>query len=150
LTVTACGLSVVNDNPHALADADHLKAGTRVRVHTESHGRVVGHLARVSADSIVLEQLDEGGLQLALPVAAVSRIDISAGRRSRTGRGALIGLLAGGAAGSVALSEICEDSCVGAWILLAFPIGGALVGAAVGAGVGSEIKTERWQRVSWR
>ena len=149
LMVTGCGLTVVNDNPPPFVRAEQLTAGTRVRVHSESHGRVIGHLARVSADSIVLRPPEEGRLELALPVAAFSRVDISVGRRSRKGRGALIGLLGGAAASYAAMLKICEDACVSSWIVFAIPIGGVVAGAGIGAVIGSQIKTERWLPVSW-
>lgn len=150
LMLMGCGVTVgYNDNPSPVVRMEQLTAGDRIRVHSRSHGRVSGDLARVSPDSLVIVRQEEGRGELALPADAVTRVDITAGRRSRKGRGALIGLLAGGAGGMAGMVTLCGDSCVGGWILLALPVGGAVVGAGVGALIGSQIKTERWQRVSW-
>jgi hypothetical protein len=148
--VAGCGLTVaVNDNPRPLVRAEQLSAGTRVRVHTRVQGKVIGHLVRVTTDSIVFRSANEADAELALPAAAVNRLDLSTGRRSRKGRGALIGLVVGTVGGYLVLLRLCSDACIGAWPLLGVPVAGALVGAGMGATIGSGVRTERWRRVSW-
>ena len=128
-----------------------LEPGTRVRVHLyQPRGKPIGQVVHVDADSLIIapeENLDQRPTLLA---TNIRRVDISIGRRPRTGRGALVGLLAGTVGGYVALLRVCSEDCVRAIVLLALPIGGALVGAGGGALVGSLIKTERWRPVSWR
>jgi hypothetical protein len=150
LMAVGCGLTAaVDDNPRPVVRAEQLSAGTRVRVHTRSQGKVIGHLVRVTSDSIVLRPGNQAAAELALPAPAVKRVDLSTGRRSRKGRGVLIGLLVGTVGGYAVLLRLCADDCVGAWPLLGLPVGGALVGAGMGAAIGSGVRTERWQRVSW-
>jgi hypothetical protein len=107
-------------------------------------------VVQVNADSLIIAPEENLDQSLTLSAINIRRVDISIGRRPRTGRGALVGLLAGAVGGSVALMQVCSGDCVGAVVLLALPIGGALVGAGSGAVVGSLIKTERWRPVSWR
>jgi hypothetical protein len=110
---------------------------------------VVGNVVRVSADSLVVVPEDAPN-ELVLSASNVRRVDVSLGRRARTGRGALVGLLGGAVLGTVALAYFCSDSCIGAVALAALPPGGALVGAGIGAVIGSLVRTERWRSVSWR
>jgi hypothetical protein len=110
---------------------------------------VTGKLVSISPDSLVLVTDDDKSGERSFTAATVGRLDVSRGSRSKAGRGAFIGLLAGLAGGFLALGEICKEDCVGAVVLAALPFAGALVGAGIGAGVGSLIRTERWQRVSW-
>jgi len=78
----------------------------------------------------------------------------SRGRRSYAGRGALIGLAAGAAAGIASGSIVCAtDNCSssgGDWkglVVGVLGIGGGLVGAGVGALVGAGLSGERWEAV---
>ena len=144
------GVHIVN-RPE-VAPRHELESGHRVRVHlSQPRSKVTGHVVRVTADTLVIIP-DEGGHQeMTLSAANIRRLDLSRGQRSRKGRGALVGLLAGAVGGSVALAAFCGDGgCIGAWPLLGLIPGGALVGAGIGFGVGSLIRTERWQAVSWR
>jgi hypothetical protein len=110
--------------------------------------RVVGQVVRVSRDTLVIRQEDDAHDELVIPAANVVRVEVSRGRRSHWGAGAVLGLLAGILAGSVIIPSICED-CVGVGLFV-FPAGGAVIGFGLGAGVGALIRTERWQEVSWR
>ena len=143
------GVHIVHDSE--AAPRQELEVGRRVRVHLfQPHSKVVGNVVRVTADTLVIVPEEDAHRQMALSTANVSRVELSLGRRSRRGRGALVGLLAGAVGGYVALLYFCRDDCVGAVVLYALPPGGALVGAGIGAGIGSLIRTERWQSVLWR
>ena len=134
-----------------IAPRQKLESGSRVRVHLfQPRSKVVGNVVRVTPDTLVIVSEEDPHPEIALSTTNIRRLEVSRGQRSRTGRGALVGLLAGAVGGYVALLALCEDSCVGAVALYALIPGGALVGAGIGAGVGSLIRTERWQPVSWR
>ena len=87
---------------------------------------------------------------LSIPLGSIQRLDISRGRKTRTGTGALVGLLVGTAATAVFLAGFCSDPdtlCqtdeVGlAFVLIAGPP--TLVGALIGAAV----RSEDWDRIS--
>ncbi len=83
---------------------------------------MVGALNGVSANRLVLAPEGDRNGELTLSAAKVRRVDISRGRRSRTGRGACFGLLGGLVGGYVALLQICKDGCVGATVLVVLPI----------------------------
>jgi hypothetical protein len=128
-----------------------LEPGHRVRVHLfQPRNKVVGYVVRLTADTLVINSGENARHETSLSTANIRRLELSRGLRSRKGRGALVGLLLGAAAGSAVLAYFCSDSCIGAWPLLGLIPGGVLVGAGIGAGVGSLTRTERWQAVSWR
>ena len=116
----------------------------------------VGTFWAWQADSLIMER---NGNALALPLDAVTKLEVSQGQKSYTVDGAIIGLLVGGVAGAAigyASYQKCESqgeffSCIGdlgpefaAW-------GGALViglgGGVVGALIGASTKTDRWAEV---
>ncbi|MBX3146273.1 MAG: hypothetical protein KF785_05840 [Gemmatimonadales bacterium] len=75
-----------------------------------------------------------------VPAAAIALVDVSMGRKSRAGRGALYGALAGGAAGAM-LGATAHEDCAAGGCYYTMPVGqamagGALVLGAVGALVG--------------
>jgi hypothetical protein len=116
--------------------------------------RIVGTLVRVERETLVVNDRKER-LDFAIPIASVGTLDVSHGRRTRAGKGALIGLGTGAAAGVATALIVCADGeCSGSgigdvtgWVAGAFGIGGALAGLGVGALVGGRIHPERWERV---
>jgi hypothetical protein len=143
------GVRIVNDSE--VAPRQDLQSGSRVRVHLfQPRSKVVGNLVRLTGDTLIILPENDGHHEMALSSANVRRLELSRGRRSRTGRGALVGSIVGAVGGYVALHYVCRDNCVGAVALYALIPGAGLVGAGIGAGVGSLIRTERWQPVSWR
>ena len=136
--------------------------GARVRVTTaaafagDSLGgrRIVGVLTAVREGSVEILENDRG--PLLVPLRSVARFEVSRGRKSRAGRGALIGALTGAAAGAVTGYLGCGDcgegesffaiDAAGAAALVGFV--GAVVGTPIGAVIGSLFHTDRWSRVS--
>jgi hypothetical protein len=147
------------------APAPRLTQGTRVRLTVAGRGRLVGNVAELRHDTLVLERRRNGEIErLSLLRADVRGTEVSE-RRSRKTTGALIGMLAG-LAGGVALGVAGGDDCApdpgpasfvnlgaslssslcvgrgeGAFLaaFVLMPLGGA-VGAAVAPG-------EKWRRV---
>lgn len=106
-----------------------------------------------SADSTTLVVWFSGS-QSPQPIArsAIDRLDVSIGTKSQAGRGAVIGILAGGiSVGGMALSAAqAEYTCSGCtpYILLATGLGMA-VGALVGAIIGSVLHSDMWSPMVW-
>ncbi len=103
------------------------------------------------ADTLVVQS---NGDTLTVPVTLLTRLDVSRGRKTNTGKGAEIGFLLGGVVGAVigyASYEECEGVCFGDFGsgFAAFVGGlvGGLGGGAVGALIGSSTKTDRWREV---
>ncbi len=130
----------------SLAAQDTLTAGDKVRVTTDKE-RVVGYLTAIEGDQLTLDA------SLVLPLASVTRLEVSRGQKSMAGRGALIGAGAGAVAGVVTGLAVCAASSCGfeadltGVVALVLGAGGALVGAGIGALIGSFIKTDRWETV---
>ena len=140
LLVALCALAP------AVAAQDTLKIdpGERVRLTLESGRSTVGVLVTQDRDSLRIR------LRPDAPPAAFSRsriagVEASLGRHGHAGTGALVGLVAGGAAGA-ALGGSCSGDflCPGAG-------GGALLlggtGLLFGALVGVFVRSERWEQV---
>jgi hypothetical protein len=127
-----------------------VEPGDRVRV-TAAHGirNRVGTLRALNNDSIVLENPG-----LVLPIDSVTQLEVSRGRKSRAGRGALIGLGFGVGIGAavgflISQDESGENECRGIEAQCT-AIGAAslgLVGAGIGALAGAATKTDRWEEV---
>jgi hypothetical protein len=128
----------------ASAEEAGVAAGTRVRLST-SKGRLVGTLVEQDGDTLLLaREKDAGAERLGIPLADVSRVEVSQGRHGRA-RGAKIGALIGLAA-AVVIGVAGGESCSGDEMIcfdhatttamggvLTIPIG-ALVGAMVPPG----------------
>ena len=142
-----------------------LAVGSRARVTASALGpdRRVATVLAHRGDTLALRP--EGTQDsLALPLAQVTRLEVSRGERGRVRRGLALGLLGGavlGAAGGYAMYE--SDPCAGESIeslgCLASPplsrseemlVGaglGGLLGAVAGGVAGALWRTERWERV---
>jgi hypothetical protein len=154
LTISACG------TVQAQPAFDPIEAGRRVRVSilvpagvdsTDFHSldRKAGSLLGYDATSI---RIDDG--PPAIPWAAVSKLEYSAGRHGHAGKGALYGALIGLVAGVVTGITIgrAENGGEGNENLeteggVALGLGGLLVGAGLGAIVGGVSKTDDWRDV---
>jgi hypothetical protein len=132
-----------------------IEAGARVRVTTQpaSPGRRIGSLVSLDGDSLRYSRWDTTSV-IALPLTSVDRLERSIGRRSNTGRGAMIGGLIGAGFG-LFLGVAASTDNSGWWevgvddIAVATAIVGA-GGAGVGALIGSLSKRDRWEPVPLR
>jgi hypothetical protein len=136
-------------------DPGVLAPGTRVRVKTYGRdrlpgmpGRLVGRIATADREALTLDL--NANQRVSVPVRAIERVEVSAGRHSRW-RGALIGagigaLLVGGISG-IALATSDDDSWeeVGAGVGLVYVT--PLAALAVGAVGALASPGERWENV---
>lgn len=134
-----------------------LEPGTRVRL-TSCFGtiaatcmRSAGTLSSWRRDSVLMRP--EGNRPaVGVPAAWVTAIEVSRGRRSSTGLGAVVGFVPG----LVMLAGVtlapnsfgnpngsgCSRSC-----MMTASLGFSVLGSALGAFIGSGVKTERWERL---
>lgn len=143
------------------AQINTVDPGDKVRVTYKivSLSRTVGHLQHITNDTLHLEKKAS---TLKLPLASIQRLDISTGKKTRRGRGALIGAVTGGLIlGVISLSSTGNNSSdsddpwgfneielfsPGGFFLIGFGIGAA-GGAMIGLTVGDLIKTDIWEPV---
>lgn len=122
--------------------------GNRVRVTapTISAVPIVGTYTRMNADTLVLAV---GERTRSFPRAAVTRLDISTGRKSNAGTGARTGSLVGAGIGALALgtSAVCKEEGVTTTCALVGGAAGGVAGLLIGAIIGAASKTDRWQAV---
>jgi len=117
-----------------------LKPGSLIRVHAQSLGEFVGRYHSSTTDSLLISN-DMG--ESDLPIAAIDAIWV---RGRATWKGAKIGGIVGGAAGTIA-GIAAVSGCDGAACSFALPIlgvGGVIVGGLVGAGLGAA--STKWHR----
>ena len=129
-----------------------IDVGARIRVWTSEMGTVTGRVEASTSETLVV-QPDTKTASVSMPVASLSRIEISRGLRSRKASawkrakwGAAIGAVPG--ALSLALqheqvgggASVAEAAALGAW-------SGGLFGGLIGAVVGSAHPGEIWERV---
>ncbi len=113
----------------------------------------IGTVAALETDTLTVK-VEERADALYVPLADITKLEVRHGQRSRAGKGALIGLGVGAAAGvtlafvACAGKECYSDSNDATGVVaLIFGAGGALLGAGIGAIIGSSIKTDRWESV---
>jgi hypothetical protein len=130
-----------------------LRPGKTVRLKTTERGArwVRGELVSLDAES--LRVAPEGRADTVVALMQVRRLDVSRGRRSRVGRGALLGTGIGAAAGLiVALIAVPSESSSDHFITtdavrFVVTLLGAVAGAGTGVVVGALSRAERWVEV---
>lgn len=137
----------------AVPAAAQISPGDRVRVHAAGQRSIVGTLQSLDETALVLKPAGGGDL-VTVNRAGVRGIDLSQ-RRSRKGRGALIGLVAGAGAGA-AVGSLMVSDCSELEFLCLYPreardsyiavsaIGFGLLGGVLGAVVAPG---EKWDPV---
>ncbi|HYH82008.1 MAG TPA: hypothetical protein VEX86_19535 [Longimicrobium sp.] len=119
--------------------------GSRVRLSVPAiaENPLVGHIAGLTADSLLLAR--GGGARLQIDSREVREMSISVGRaRWRWAlQGAVVGMLAGGVIGARAAAQ---GDHAGLESVVGF-VAGVIVGTPVGAGVGALAAPERWTPV---
>jgi hypothetical protein len=132
----------------AAQDSVRIAPGSRVRVTAPeiSRTRIVGTYTRMHADTLVVEV---DGRTHSFLRTAVTRLDVSVGRKGNAGKGALYGGLLGAGIGALALgsSSLCADLQAGGTCALVGAGGGGIGGLLIGALIGSASKSDRWQAV---
>jgi len=104
---------------------------------------LIGTVVGQSGDSLRLVERDSYTM-LAVPTERLVALQVSRGRHSHTGLGALIGLAAGAAFGIIATAaDPAIDTDARGYILVAGVFGA--MGAGAGALVGLAIKSETWE-----
>ena len=129
------------------AQLPEFQAGARVRIHTTGAVEpLTGTFAyQTSSELGVVRAPDDTAV---VSLAAISRVDVSGGRRSNALRGAKLGALigagVGAALGMVAMAE--DDGFIdyGAEAIPAGMLGGGVLGGAVGLLFGAVTSSERW------
>jgi hypothetical protein len=135
-----------------LAQDPALRPGDRVRVQQPDHRPITGTLIAVRSDSILIDRAGGGGAgEVAVPrLAPGVTLDVSTGKGTHAGLGALIGGGLGTAATLVFLQGFCggDTLCDGDEQVKAFAIL-ALPPAVVGGVIGAFVPRERWRSVDW-
>ncbi len=123
-------------------------AGTRVRVHSPGVERALtGTVAW--RDETHLAVLRTSGDTAIVTMSALTRVDVSRGRRSNVMRGARTGALVGAGTGlllGLAAMAVEDDSYFdyGAEVIPIGTLGGAFLGGSVGLLIGALTTSERW------
>ncbi|HYD55007.1 MAG TPA: hypothetical protein VEA99_20390 [Gemmatimonadaceae bacterium] len=130
-----------------------LRTGDTVRVWTSTPVEQVGVLTAAPADSLSLRRFD--GRAVAVPVAALSHVDVQRGRKrsplvivAGILGGAAVGVVAGGFAGAgLECLGGCSGDLGGLAGMVIGGLGGGVVGAITGGVLGSRYRVRQWQRV---
>ena len=132
------------------ADLASIPVGSRVRVSspTLSSGAVVGVLAGVEADAVVLTPR-AGDQPLRVVFGAGTKLELSVGRRAQWARGGMMGAAIGAVPGLLLTfgdysSDVHGDGPSPAAVAAMGAVGGALVGSAIGWA----IKRDEWREVN--
>ena len=141
----------------AWAQINKINVGDRVKISAPSAQpkTLFGTVHSITPEQIFLISNDE---YFIIPFNSIRRIHVSIGKKSNTGKGALIGLSSGALLGgilSLSTYEECDDTepfgCIldfskGEPFLLGAAAGG-LSGLVLGSVLGTIIKTDRWYRI---
>ena len=140
-------------SPQSLEAQEQVTVGALVRITAPSisKDRLVGTVIATTADTFMLRPMRQAE-PLAIPLASVTNLEVSKGKKRSIGKGALIGLLVGASTGAIlgaALYEDCEICDISVnrsdWAFFAggvFGLGGTVVGALRGAR-----RTDQWQEI---
>jgi len=146
-----------NAQQPAIEASQRVRLSYDCRTRTLSAGQVRSECQRKSGTVIVLRGdtliLSAGSATKTHRLSAVTRIEVSRGRRSHGLTGAVIGAPVGAVAGLAILTLangawVCGDYEIGA-LCGAVAGGGVIGGALLGALVGGAVKTDRWEDVSF-
>jgi hypothetical protein len=140
----------------AQGPAEALQPGQLLRIERAAGGpATVGHLVRLTADSVAVSPLDEPEAVEAIPNSDVGRLWVGRGPARKTLEGVALGAVTGFALGA-AVGAVTWEPCTG-WCIVhpdsraqAGLWGGALLagpGALVGAVIGALTVRERWELV---
>lgn len=135
--------------------SSRLEAGDRIRLVAPPRFPELstGTFAALDSEHLYVDSLIVGAGTLSIPLAAISRLQVSAGRDHKTWTGIGIGAAVGAVAGLVLVTGFCSDpdsgNCESAAYLTGF-IFGALPGALLGGVLGSNFKGERWEEIPIR
>jgi hypothetical protein len=131
--------------------AQAVMPGTRVRVAHPGEGIRTGTLVALTADTLEVRLAGHAEVSH-VPLAQVTRLDVSLGKQRRLMRFAGVGLVVGGAVGA-ATGAAAGSSCDGEFLCPGAG-GGAVLGGVFLGSVGGIIgliagvvPTERWERV---
>ena len=141
----------------AAAPAASLRSGARVRIARIAEKPLVATVVARVGDTLVV-RAPGLAMPLAVPLAEISQLDVSTGRHRNVGKGALIGIVAGGAVGAglgAATYQPCTSTEFMGCLLAPSDRGeavtvGGVVGGVLGLVVGSLIGAARqdtWKRV---
>lgn len=154
-------LAVATSSVMAQQQGTELATGARVRLTSPTlKNQQVVRIVSVGSDTVVFRS-DATPETRRLALRDISVVETSLGERRRTGRGAVIGLLAGAVIGGIAgyqAHDACDDAFPTALTGCLSPVGAGgsaailgVVGGAAGLLIGSSIgwlaKSEKWQRV---
>ncbi len=131
----------------ASAQLPELRTGARVRIHTAGAAEpLTGTIAyQTASDLAVLRAPDDTAM---VSLAAISRVDVSGGRRSNALRGAKLGALlgagVGAALGMAAMAEEDGYFDYGAEVIPVSMVGGGILGGTLGLLIGAASGSEQW------
>jgi hypothetical protein len=119
-----------------------LTLGSRVRAMAPGLGAepLIGTVVGLEP-GVVLVRRGPAGPPLRIPVAPTTRLEVSGGRKSQAGRGAMLGAAIGAMPGLFATFGDYNTYDPNPAAVAAI---GAAAGAAVGAGIGWALKSEQW------
>jgi hypothetical protein len=148
--LVALALTVGSALPAVGQGVDAAPPGTRVRVMARgiTARPLVGVVNDWQPDALVIRSI-EHPTTMRIPLPALTRLDVSQGRRSHWVRGGAIGLVTGLAASGLFLAAFCSDpdtSCHADTVGKVTAIFG-LPPTMIGLGIGLAIRSERWERV---
>ena len=141
-------------------ESPSIQSGARVRVSAsgEAYRGLIGTVSGYDSWSIGIKPDNEQS-SVWVPLNSVTRLQQSRGQKSNTRKGALIGLLAGGAVGAV-VGAFAYEECQEVGFMACFMspgsagetaalggLAGGLLGAGIGALIGASSKTDRWEEV---
>ena len=139
---------------YTFPNSGYLYGGQRVRVTAADLGirNQAGRFEGFRGDTLVVAAAHS---TMMLPVASVTRLELSWGRESLGGKGAAVGAVGGAAIGLIigaprvsACQE--EEPRIGpgcGFLFFPYIVGGALAGVVLGGIVGETIKVDRWVEV---
>ena len=122
--------------------ARKVTVGSRVRVSSPAggDGPVIGTVVALEPGVVVLG--DDKGPRARVPVTPSTTLEVSGGKKSQAGRGAMIGAAVGAVPG---LLMTVGDYNTDKGNPAAVSLGGAAAGAGVGALIGLLLKSEEWR-----